>query len=110
MDLPHVRAVLRQLPTHMMWDDHELDDQFEPGMWRNKPSRKWDQRTALRTFHQWQRLSGTDFPYSDTKDSSYNPWSELYPAGYPFFLLNTRTHRSRQPWLPGFTATLLGPA
>ena len=75
-----VRRTLRAIPTYMTLDDHEVQNEWEPSL-RN------DRFTAdsLRAFKLYQRSMGPDLKSN---------WYPLWPAGMPFFMLDTRTERS----------------
>ena len=93
MDLKQVQKVFKRLPVYMMLDDHEIDDQYEPGMWPPGSPRASFLKEALQSFHRWQGALGPDSGRRDPTKADYNPHFDFYPGGYPFFVLNTRTRR-----------------
>ena len=93
MDLKQVQKVFKRLPVYMMLDDHEIDDQYEPGMWPPGSPRASFLKEALQSFHRWQGALGPDSGRRDPTQADYNPHFDFYPGGYPFFVLNTRTRR-----------------
>ncbi len=75
-----VRRALASIPTYMMLDDHEVQNEWEPSL-RADPFTK----QALRAFQLYQRSLGPD---------TATNWYPFWPAGLPFFMLDTRTERS----------------
>ena len=84
---PHARAVLRAIPTYMMLDDHELEDNVEPLV---QPYDLNVIAQGLQCYFLYQlRLSPNGLNL---------PLKFQYPlqcAGFPFFVLDTRIFRTR---------------
>jgi cholesterol oxidase len=93
--LQSLRAVMRRVPVWTLPDDHELDDNWEPlspTTAQKRPRAAYERDRAreagMRAFHRYQRMlhdvprpppvADVDFVY----------------AGYPFYLLDTRSGRS----------------
>lgn len=90
---PYARDVLRHLPTYMMLDDHELEENAEPEQFENI------QRSALGAFEAYQRRLAPPNPVAKTHpDGSYSRgayWYCFAAGGYGFFVMDTRTDRVR---------------
>jgi cholesterol oxidase len=104
-DAPHdralrlhsLRAVMRRVPVWTLPDDHELDDNWEPlspDAEQKRPraadERKKARADGIRAFHRYQRmLRGRDVPQSPPVADH-----DFFFAGYPFYLLDTRSGRT----------------
>ncbi|PST23850.1 hypothetical protein C7U60_10130, partial [Mesorhizobium plurifarium] len=74
---PNVREVLRRIPSFMLLDDHEIDDNWEP------PSDEAKKKAGLEAFRKYQRGIKRDLETFDFD-------------GLHFFLLDTRTERTHR--------------
>ncbi|MFT3801676.1 MAG: alkaline phosphatase D family protein [Burkholderiaceae bacterium] len=81
--LPVVRAVMRGVPVYPMLDDHEVANDWERG---RMPAT--DVLPALATYEKWQHALVSD----RGRDPCYS--YRFSPAGFPFFVLDTRTART----------------
>lgn len=79
----HVQAVLAQLPTFMLPDDHEIGDNFERDIDLLAPDKRLDD--GLRSYLTYQRNSGVA--------AGRQVWTEKEINGFRFFLADTRTER-----------------
>ncbi|MBY3139022.1 alkaline phosphatase D family protein [Rhizobium laguerreae] len=80
---PSVRDVLRRIPSFMLLDDHEIDDNWEP---LSEPDLECNQeklRAGKAAFRKYQRGMNADLQSFEFD-------------GYPFFMLDTRTERSHR--------------
>jgi choline dehydrogenase-like flavoprotein len=88
---PNARAVLRQLPTYMMMDDHEVADNWSPGE-TDGDTEKW----GLEAFEGYQWLhsprNAAELRRDNAAVSGY--FYSFDAAGFPFFVCDTRTTRS----------------
>lgn len=84
-----LQSVLRRLPTYMMLDDHEIDENWEP----SGNDARIDQRLVegRRSYWRYQRLDQFDEPGRDRKPDLSLTFEE---AGVPFFIADTRTQRT----------------
>jgi cholesterol oxidase len=95
--LQSLRAVMRRVPVWTLPDDHELDDNWEPlspDAEQKRPraaeERKKARADGMRAFHRYQRMvRGRDVPKSPPVADC-----DFVFAGYPFYLLDTRSGRS----------------
>jgi hypothetical protein len=84
---PNARAVMRELPTYMMMDDHEVDDNWtraeidaQTGIW------------GLKAFRGYQWLhSPRNAPRLEDGRERHFYWFDA--AGFPFFVCDTRADR-----------------
>lgn len=92
---PHFAAFTRDTPTFMMWDDHEIFDNWDAGTTgRYVPARA--------AFDNYQ---GSHNPAPRTAGELYYSFS-AGPAG--FYVMDTRTHRSAESDPDGPAKTMLG--
>ena len=86
-----LRSLIRQIPTYMMLDDHEIDDNWEPGAddIRIDPRMK----EGRKAYWKYEPPNVRTHPYPHG-NSSYPLWEEFATAGFPFFISDTRTERS----------------
>lgn len=75
------RAVTCRLPTYFMLDDHEVSDNWQPTA-AHKPAES-------ASLNQYQQFQGKLNPPAVGASFAYRFW----PAGWPFFVLDTRTKR-----------------
>ncbi len=75
------RAVTCRLPTYFMLDDHEVSDNWQPTA-AHKPAES-------ASLFQYQQFQGKLNPPAVGASFAYRFW----PAGWPFFVLDTRTKR-----------------
>lgn len=95
---PYLRSIMQEVPMFMTWDDHEISNNFYPGDVDLAPKYPW----ARKAFDEWQ--------------GSHNPdpvvAGELYysfRAGQvDFFVLDTRSHRSRGSEVDSTGHSMLG--
>jgi len=82
---PNAREVLRRIPTYMMLDDHEVDDNWHPADESRHHAREW----GLTAFLEYQ-LSHS--PRGD--EPAADPYHYTFEAGgFGFFACDTRTER-----------------
>ncbi|HEY7531142.1 MAG TPA: alkaline phosphatase D family protein, partial [Nitrospiraceae bacterium] len=91
-----LRDLLEVVPVYMIWDDHEVRNNFAGPFEPQMPAA----RQALRDY--WPISSPTDDP-----DRLYR--SVRYGADLELFILDTRQYRSRNADLDGPSKTMLGP-
>lgn len=92
---PFTRAVLKSVPTYMILDDHEIEDNWVQGRLRNAEKRALF-NLAIRAYmsYQWVHC-----PRNYGDDAKKNQGNRLYysfeAAGFPFFVMDGRTQRVR---------------
>ena len=79
-----LRQVLRRIPAHMMLDDHEIEDNWEPIDRDTKNEQKL--KLGRASYVDYQRIAGPD-PHGDAL------WHHFAVNGFPFFMTDTRTDR-----------------
>lgn len=82
---PRMRALLRKLPTYMILDDHEIEDNWTQDRIRDAKKRRVF-NLAINAYMSYQWIHG---PTRYGKRLFY----DFRCAGYPFFVLDTRTQR-----------------
>jgi len=89
------RCVTRQLPTYAVLDDHEVQDNWEPG---SLPANQETEALDAYRFNQFKWVAGAKQPIGSYAFES---------AGFGFFVLDTRSHRERRVARPTPGAVLL---
>jgi len=92
-----LRRFLELVPVYVVWDDHEVWNNFAGPFDERMPAG----RQALREY--WPIASPTDDPHRQYRTVRYGADLEL-------FILDTRQYRSRNADLDGLAKTMLGPA
>ena len=88
--LEALRQVMASLPTYPLLDDHEVMDDWEPGP---DPYGTPAVRAALDGyFAQQHKLVRGIGPHRDQRPFDYR----IAPAGFPFYMLDTRSTRQRR--------------
>jgi len=93
---PYIRRLMRSVPTYMILDDHEIEDNWVKGRIENAVKRDLF-HTAIRAYMSYQWVHG---PRNFEKRMHYS----FGFAQCPFFVLDERTQRIRddgKPGLPG---------
>jgi len=89
--MPQVRNVLRRLPVYTMMDDHEIVNNWEPGIDERRPDPAMiDGRHAYVKF---QRRAGPDL-VTPVGDSRFPLWYPFEVGRFRFFMADTRTERT----------------
>ena len=94
---PHLRGLLQDLPSFMMWDDHEIWNDYYPG--GPGTSRYSEARQA---FDEWQ---GSHNPTPATPGEIYYSFQA---GGVALFVLDARSHRSNPNGAEGPAKSMLG--
>jgi alkaline phosphatase D len=82
---PHMKALLRRVPTYMILDDHEISDNWSQDRLKNAEARRvFNLAIGAYMSYQWSHS-----PRSFGRRLYYN----FDCGGYPFFVLDTRTQR-----------------
>jgi phosphodiesterase/alkaline phosphatase D-like protein len=102
---PEVRAVLRQVPSVMMLDDHEIAENWEPrmsdvtdAMARIRPVVDTQGKEGMQAYYDFQRRTGRR-PAGGGNQLPNAFWFETNAGGVPVFVADTRTQRT--PRTPG---------
>jgi hypothetical protein len=84
---PNARAVMRELPTYMMMDDHEVGDNWSPEQ-VDRQTKDW----GLGAFRNYQWLHS---PKNAPQPADGRPryFYRFDAAGFPFFVCDTRSTR-----------------
>lgn len=88
-NVPEWRRMMRAAPTYMMWDDHELWDNFGAGQHDRSEARRPIVEAAQGAFQRFQRLGRPR--QHDTPDFSFR-YGRLAAV-----VLDSRTHRGHAP-------------
>jgi alkaline phosphatase D len=84
---PNMRELLRSVPTYMILDDHEIEDNWVQGRIRQE-AKRWLYNLAISAYLSYQWSHG---PRNYGKNLFYS----FECDGYPFFVLDGRTQRIR---------------
>lgn len=86
-----LREILRRVPTYMMLDDHEIEDNWEPVPGSNRSERNLVE--GRRSYLEYQRMAGP-FQAGPQAESRVVPlWYTFELGDLPFFMADTRTDR-----------------
>lgn len=78
-----LRHILRRIPAYAMLDDHEIEDNWEPGSGSCK-----NLRDGRQWYWRYQRLAGPP------AEGLSGLWYRFNLNGFPFFMADTRTERA----------------
>jgi len=108
----NMRALLRNIPTYMTLDDHEIEDNWTQDRIKKERGKRVLFNLAIDAYmrYQWSHgprswnnsyLDSDKRNLSDADDCLHNPHTALLYydficAGYPFFVLDTRTQRYQE--------------
>ena len=85
---PNTRALLSKIPTYMILDDHEIEDNWVMGRLHTSPEKRFLFNMAIKSYLSYQWIHS---PRNFGNSLYYNFESE----GFPFFVLDGRTQRIR---------------
>ena len=91
----HVRELLRRIPSFMLLDDHEIEDNWEPQACPDNPCNAKKERWGAAAYIKYQRGIGGGL-------------ETFVFDGFHFFMLDTRTERTHRKVGILETATLFG--
>ena len=101
-----VRRVLQRLPSYMMLDDHEIEDNWEPVQ-----ASELEGREALelgrKGYFSYQRLARSQV--KARKHTGQPLWHAATPDGLRFFFADTRTDRQARTLAKLDVASMIGP-
>jgi len=94
---PNMRSLLRQTPTYMILDDHEIEDNWVQGRLKDQEKRHLFQM-AISAYmsYQWlhcPRNYDSDGEVADRRGRMF--YYSFQCGGYPFFVMDSRTQRIR---------------
>lgn len=84
---PNMRRLMRLLPTYMILDDHEIEDNWERGR-LNKDSKRVLFNMAIQYYQSYQWIHGP-------RTFGGKLYYTFESGGFPFFVIDTRTQRIR---------------
>ena len=87
---PNMRRLLRHTPTYMILDDHEIEDNWSREHLRDDRQKQCLFDNAIRAYKNYQWSHGPR-TLDDIDDKKF--YYKFNVAGYPFFVLDTRTKR-----------------
>jgi alkaline phosphatase D len=101
----NMRKLLSRVPTYMILDDHEIEDNWSQDRLHQSNSKRILFNLAIGAYMSYQWSHGPRFTDSYVNDPAYgapaslkrmrtlNLFYDFVCAGYPFFVLDTRTQR-----------------
>lgn len=101
----NMRKLLSRVPTYMILDDHEIEDNWSQDRLHESNSKRMLFNLAIGAYMSYQWSHGPRFSESYVHDPAYdvenclkrmdtlNLFYDFLCAGYPFFFLDTRTQR-----------------
>lgn len=108
----NMRKLLSRVPTYMILDDHEIEDNWSQDRLHQSSTKRMLFNLAIGAYMSYQWSHGPRFSDSYVHDPAYgaaaslkrmatlNLYYDFVCAGYPFFVLDTRTQRFHSD-LPG---------
>ncbi len=95
---PNMRALLRTVPTYMILDDHEIEDNWVKGRMDRDADKRFLFQTAISAYmsYQWihcPRNYGSKGEVLDVDGAKL--FYSFECGGYPFFVMDSRTQRIR---------------
>ncbi|WP_324005555.1 alkaline phosphatase D family protein [Aeromonas hydrophila] len=102
----NMRKLLSRVPTYMILDDHEIEDNWTQDRLHESNAKRMLFNLAIGAYMSYQWSHGPRFADSYVHDPAYdadylkrmdtlNLFYDFLCAGYPFFVLDTRTQRYR---------------
>ena len=94
---PNMRALLRTVPSYMILDDHEIEDNWVYGRLMGEAKRQLFQ-TAISAYmsYQWVHCPRNYGPHGEVKKADGDKLFYSFEcSGYPFFVMDSRTQRTR---------------
>lgn len=83
---PNTRALLSRVPTYMILDDHEIEDNWTMGRLHSSPEKRLLFNMAIKSYLSYQWV------HSPRNFGNYLYYS-FESQGFPFFVLDSRTQR-----------------
>lgn len=85
---PNTRALLRSVPTYMILDDHEIEDNWVMGRLHSSPAKRLLFNMAINAYLSYQWVHGP-------KNYGKHLYYSFDVGGFSFFVLDGRTQRIR---------------
>lgn len=95
---PNMRALLRTVPTYMILDDHEIEDNWVKGRMDRDSEKRMLFQMAISAYmsYQWVHCPRNYGPRGEVADADGDKLFYSFEcAGYPFFVTDSRTQRIR---------------
>ena len=104
----HVKDVLRRLPAVTMLDDHEIEDNWEPGKGAAAGEAEANLEHGVRAYLKFQRTADLMPDGADRPVQAGEPLAYAFKAGgLPFYMADTRTGRAARTPANIDTATIM---
>lgn len=95
---PNMRALLRSVPTYMILDDHEIEDNWVKGRMDRDADKRLLFQTAISAYmsYQWLHCPRNYGPRGEVQDADGDKLFYSFECNsYPFFVMDSRTQRVR---------------
>ena len=95
---PNMRALLRTVPTYMILDDHEIEDNWVKGRMDRDAEKRLLFQTAISAYmsYQWIHCPRNYGPRGEVSGADGDKLFYSFEcSGYPFFVMDSRTQRIR---------------
>ncbi|MES2381285.1 MAG: alkaline phosphatase D family protein [Bacteroidota bacterium] len=111
---PNIRKLMQNVPTYMIWDDHEIrndwskDKMYDPKLKQEDiANNKMIYGFAKSAYYSYQHLHNPTT--SKAKNSNEKFWYEFVYGKFPFFVMDTRSYRFKKDYeQKGISKTMLG--
>lgn len=93
----HIRDLMSHLPTYMILDDHEIEDNWSQDKARSQYNLYV---AAMQSYHSYQLVHGPAFSWSDRPNRTITPekiWYSFRTGASKVFVMDTRTERFQEP-------------
>jgi alkaline phosphatase D len=91
---PNQRALMQQLPTYMILDDHEIEDNWVNGrLWKDSSRRLFNM--AIQAYLSYQWVHGPRQAWDGRQNTKFLYYS-FECLGFPFFVLDERSQRIKE--------------
>lgn len=118
---PNMSALISRVPVYMTLDDHEIEDNWTQDRVKNSPAKRklFNLAVGFYMSYQWSHGPRFDDSYVHGREMKGNdkyltrePITRLFydfnRAGYPFFVLDSRTQRYKNENTDGMLAGIAG--
>lgn len=106
-----MQAMLRQVPSWFVIDDHEFDNDWDGWLPGARPSARLRARFAAAVAYQWRAAPRRPADTPTLGDAEPRGlWRQFEAATLPVFVLDTRTERQRRSYLTIGDCSIIGAA
>jgi len=90
---PNQRKLMQRLPTYMILDDHEIEDNWVCGRLSGENNSRGLFSMAIQAYLSYQWVHGPRFQWEEDRNKAKYLYYEFDCLGFPFFVLDERSQR-----------------